>query len=154
MYCRRHTPLIEKEPKSRLQIGYTSTSGVLVCHSLVPNLSPGVCGYPSVTWRGLNAGVLIPVEKLVRPVHQPVQVVEWPSGRRWLAWLPRVESLGLWIIFCGSGSFRIHLVAYGPADDVTLLHSPLHWRYSYVKQCAPESSIRTLGLARWRLLLS
>ena len=79
--CGRHTPLIENEPKSRLQVGYASSSGVFVCHSLVPNLYYNALGHPLVARHRVDARVLVPVEELVRPVDQPVQVVEWPSGR-------------------------------------------------------------------------
>ena len=70
--CGRHTPLIENEPKSRLQVGYASSSGVFVCHSLVPNLYYNALGHPLVARHRVDARVLVPVEELVRPVDQPV----------------------------------------------------------------------------------
>ncbi len=70
--CGRHTPLIEKEPKSHLQVGYASSPGVFVRHSLVPNLYSSALGHPLVARHRVDASVLILIEELVRPVDQPV----------------------------------------------------------------------------------
>ncbi|MFN9902256.1 MAG: hypothetical protein ACK55Z_26440, partial [bacterium] len=89
---------------------------------------------------GVDSVIVPPSQELIRPGHQPVQVVDLHPGGRCVLHFPISKPLSLAILYLEPRRLGGHPVGDLLADVVALGHCPLHRSHRHLKQCSPEGS--------------